>query len=79
MMRLHTLEISPRSVRIDGQNIICEESGPRVHSLGEDLQIVHIPVLARTVTITGDTHHPDAGTPIYDQLLQERKEREGQA
>ena len=76
MMRLHTLEISPRSVRIDGQNITCEESGPRVDPLGADLQIVHIPVLAQTVTLTGDTHARDAGTPIYDQLLQEREERE---
>lgn len=72
-MRLHDVEISPHSVRIDGQNITCEESGPRVHSLGEDLQIVHIPIFARTVTLNGDTHDPDATTPIYDQLVKERQ------
>lgn len=70
-MRLHDVEISPHSVRVDGQNIICEESGPRVQPIGAGLQIVHIPLIARTVTITGDAHDPDAGTPIYDQLLKE--------
>lgn len=70
-MRLHDVEISPRSVRIDGVPAICEESGPRVGTLGPEVHIVHIPLIARTVTLTVDTHHPDAGTPIYDQLLKE--------
>lgn len=70
-MRLHDIEISPRSVRIDGTPIIVDESGPRVETLGTDLHLVHIPVFARTVPLNGDTHDPDEPTPIYDQLLQE--------
>lgn len=38
--------------------------GPGVH-------IVHIPLIAQTVTLTGDPHAPDTGTPVYDQLLKE--------
>lgn len=71
MMRLHDVEISPRSVRIDGKPIVCIESGPRVQPIGEGLQIVHIPLIAQTVTLTGDTHAPDTRTPVYDQLAKE--------
>lgn len=70
-MNLHDVEISPRSVRIDGLPVVVEMSGPRIDQLGPDLHVVHIPLIARTVTLTGDTHHPDAGTPIYDQLKAE--------
>lgn len=70
-MKLHDVEISRRGVRIDGQNIICEASGPRVDQLGMDLHVVHVPVIARTVTINGDTHDPDADTPIYNTLRKE--------
>lgn len=72
-MRLHDVEISPRSVRIDGAPITTEEAGPHVETLGPELHIVHIPVFARTVTLNGDTHDPDEGTPIYDQLVKERQ------
>lgn len=75
-MKLHNVEISPRGVRIDGLSVVVEMSGPRVEELGPDLHVVHVPVIAQTVTINGDTHDPDAGTPIYDQL---KAEMEGTA
>lgn len=78
-MRLHDVTVSPRSVRIDGVSIIVEQAGPQVETVGPGVHIVHIPLIAQTVTLTGDTHAPDTRTPVYDQLLQERKEREGQA
>lgn len=70
-MRLHDVTVSPRSIRIDGVSIIVEEAGPRVETVGPGVHIVHIPLIARTVTLTGDTHDPDAGTPVYNQLLEE--------
>lgn len=70
-MRLHHVTITPRSVTIDGIQLTVHEAGPRVEQIGPDhpLSIVHIPVLAEHVTLSGDTHHPDESTPIYDQTL----------
>ena len=72
-IRLHEIEISPRSVRIDGVPVTVDTPGPSVFTPhpGEDLHIVHIPVLAQSVTLNGDIHAPDAGTPVYDQLVAE--------
>ncbi|MCT1450630.1 hypothetical protein [Corynebacterium sp. p3-SID1194] len=70
-MRLHDVEITPRSVRIDGQRLTVLEDIPLIEPIGLDVSIVHLPVIARTVTVTGDTHDPDEETPIYDQLVQE--------
>lgn len=68
-MRPHHVTITPRSVTLDGVPLVVHEDGPRVDTLGADLSIVHIPVITRTVTLQGDTHHPDEPTPIYDQLM----------
>nr|DAL41044.1 MAG TPA_asm: hypothetical protein [Caudoviricetes sp.] len=70
-MRLHNITITPRSVTIDGQRLTVEESGPRIDPIGAGVSIVHLPVIARTVTLQGDTHDPDEPTPIYDQLVEE--------
>lgn len=43
----------------------------RLHDVEISPSIVRLPVIARTVTVTGDTHDPDEPTPIYDQLVQE--------
>lgn len=68
-MRLHNVTITPRSVTIDGLPLTVHENGPNWEHLGEGAHIVHIPVLARLVTLHGDTHDPDEPTPIYDQTL----------
>ena len=70
-MKLHHVTITPRSVTIDGVPLIAHEDGPRVDTLGADLSIVHIPVIAEHVTLQGDTHQLDEPTPIYDQLIAE--------
>ena len=68
-MRLHNVTITPRSVTLDGVPLIVREDGPRIDPIGAGVSIVHIPVIARTVTVAGDTHNPDEPTPIYDQLM----------
>lgn len=75
---MHTVTITPRSLRIDGIPIRAEASGPQVETVATDLRIVHIPVIAETVEFQGDNHDPDEPTPIYDQLLEEttRPEKE---
>lgn len=68
-MRLHNITITPRGVTLDGVPLIVSEDGPRIEPVGAGVSIVHLPVIARTVTVAGDTHDPDEPTPIYDQTL----------
>lgn len=74
-MRLHNITITPRSITLDGIPLIVREDGPRIEPVGAGVSIVHLPVIARTVTVAGDTHDPDEPTPIYDQLIAETKAR----
>ena len=68
-MRLHNVTITPRSTTLDGLPLTVHENGPNWEHLGEGIHIVHLPVLARLVTLQGDTHGPDEPTPVYDKLL----------
>lgn len=68
-MRLHNITITPRGATIDGIPLIVREDGPHIEPTGLDVSIVHLPVIARTVTLQGDTHDPDEPTPVYDKLL----------
>lgn len=68
-MRLHNITITPRSVTLDGAPLIVREDGPHIEPVGAGVSIVHLPVIARTVTLQGDTHDPDEPTPVYDKLL----------
>lgn len=70
-MRLHNITITPRSITLDGIPLTVDETGPIIEPIGLDMSIVHIPVIARTAIISGDTHDPDEPTPIYDQLMDE--------
>lgn len=74
-MRLHNVTVTPRSVTLDGIPLTVHENGPNWEHLGEGAHIVHIPVLARPVTLHVDPHHSDEPTPIYDQLIAETKAR----
>jgi|GEM_PF-1844611 len=74
-MRLHNITITPKHVTIDGQKLIIHKDGPHIEQPVPGLSIVHIPVFASTVTVSGDTHDPDEPTPIYDQLIAETKAR----
>lgn len=70
-MKLHNVTITPRSVTIDGVPLTVRKDGPIIETIGLDMSVVHIPVIARNVTLQGDTHDPDEPTPIYDQLMDE--------
>lgn len=70
-MRLHNVTITPRNITLDGQRLTVLEDIPLIEPIGLDMSIVHLPVIARTVTVAGDTHDPDEPTPIYDQLMDE--------
>ena len=68
-MRLHNITITPRIVTLDGLPLTVHENGPNWEHLGEGIHIVHLPVIARNVTLHGDNHQLDEPTPIYDQTL----------
>lgn len=70
-MRLHHVTITPRNVTIDGVPLTVREDGPIIEPIGLGMSIVHVPVIASTAIISGDTHDPDELTPIYDQLIAE--------
>lgn len=70
-MRLHNITITPRGVTLDGVPLTIREDGPIIEPIGLDVSIVHVPVVARTAIVAGDTHDPDEPTPIYDQLMDE--------
>lgn len=42
-MRLHDIEITPDRILVDGNEIICNESGPKVHSIHPRLHVVTVP------------------------------------
>ena len=71
-MKLHNVTITPRSVTIDGVPLTVRKDGPIIEPIGLDLSIVHVPVVAHTAIVSGDTHDTDEPAPIYEQLIAER-------
>lgn len=67
-MRLHEINISPRSITIDGIPLLHSDAAPTVETLAPDLHLVHLTVYASRIQLDGDTHHNPEPTPIYDQL-----------
>lgn len=69
-MKPHHVTITPTSVHLDGHQLTIHQTGPRIEQIDPQhpLSIVHLPVIAETVELHGDNHHPDEPTPIYDQV-----------
>lgn len=55
-MKLHRIIIGPYGVVLDGVPVTVANTGPRIDSVGRDLHVVNLPVLAHAVELEGDRH-----------------------
>ena len=70
-MRPHKINISTRSITLDGIPLLHSDEAPTVETLAPDLHRVHLTVYADHIQLDGDNHHDAEETPIYDQLKEE--------
>ena len=70
-MRPHKINISPRSITLDGIPLLHSDEAPTVETLAPDLHRVHLTVYADRIQLDGDSHSNHESTPIYDQLKEE--------
>lgn len=70
-MRPHKINISPRSIALDGIPLLHSDEAPTVETVAPDLHRVHLTVYASHVQLDGDSHQSPEPTPIYDQLKEE--------
>lgn len=70
-MRPHKINISPRSITLDGIPLLHSDETPTVETLAPDLYRVNLTVYASRVQLRGDNHNEPETTPIYDQLKEE--------
>mgnify|MGYP001626720304 CR=1 FL=1 len=71
-MIFHHVEVAPRQIRLDGQQLVVADDG-LVFSSTEipGVAIVEIPVYARITQYDKAADLPDMGTPIYDEMIAE--------
>lgn len=71
-MIFHHVEVAPRQIRLDGQQLTVAQSGLVISSTEiPGVSIVEIPVLARVTQYDKPEELPDMGTPIYDEMIAE--------
>ena len=67
-MRLHKINITPRSITLDGIPLIHSEEAPTIETILPNLHRVHLTIYAGHIQLDGDNHHTPEDTPIYNQL-----------
>lgn len=70
-MRLHKINITPRSIDLDGIPLLHSDEPPTIETLRPDIHLVHLAVYADSIQLEGDNHHTPEDTPIYDQLKEQ--------
>lgn len=55
-MKPHRITIGPHGVVLDGIPVTITNTGPHIESIGHDLHVVNLPVMAHTVELEGDRH-----------------------
>lgn len=70
-MRLHKINITPRSIALDGIPLLHSDEAPRVETLRPNIHLVHLTIYADHIQLDGDNHHTPEATPIYDQLKEQ--------
>lgn len=70
-MRLHKINITPRSIALDGIPLLHSDEAPTIETLGPGIHLVHLTIYADRIQLDGDNHHDAEATPIYDQLKEE--------
>lgn len=67
-MRPHEINISPRSITLDGIPLLHSDEAPTVETLAPGIHRVRLTVYADRIQLDGDSHSNHEPTPIYDQL-----------
>lgn len=67
-MRPHKINLSPRSIALDGIPLLHSDEVPTMESIAPGLYRVHLTVYADSIQLDGDSHSNHEPTPIYDQL-----------
>ncbi|MDK7047779.1 hypothetical protein QP324_04210 [Corynebacterium sp. UMB0012] len=70
-MRPHKIDISPRSITLDGIPLLHSDEAPTVETVAPGLHRVRLTVYADRIQLDGDNHHNPEPTPIYDQLKEQ--------
>ena len=70
-MRPHRIDISPRSITLDGISLLHSDEAPIVETVAPGLHRVRLTVYADRIQLDGDSHSNHESTPIYDQLKEE--------
>lgn len=70
-MRPHKINISPRSITLDGIPLLHSDETPTVETLAPGLHRVHLTVYADRIQLDGDNHHAPEDTPIYNQIKEQ--------
>lgn len=70
-MRLHKINITPRSIALDGIPLLHSDEAPTIETLGPGIHLVHLAVYADSVQLDGDNHELPEDTPIYNQLKEQ--------
>lgn len=71
-MIFHHVEVAPRQIRLDGQQLVVANDGVAFSSTEiPGVVIVEIPVYARITQYDKAADLPDMGTPIYDEMIAE--------
>lgn len=70
-MRAHKVNISPRSITLDGIPLLHSDEAPTVETLAPGLHRVHLTVYASRIQLRSDSHDEPEPTPIYDQLKEQ--------
>lgn len=67
-MRPHKINISPRSITLDGIPLLHSDEAPAIETISPNLHLVHLTVYADRIQLDGDSHYNGEETPIYDLL-----------
>lgn len=67
-MRLHEINISPRSITIDGIPLLHSDEAPTVETLAPDLHLVHLTVYASRIQLDADAEIQEVMRLAYEAL-----------
>lgn len=70
-MRPHKINLSPRSITLDGIPLLHGDEAPTIETVAPGLHRVRLTVYADRIQLDGDTHDSPEPTPIYDQLKEQ--------
>ena len=70
-MRLHKINITPRSIALDGIPLLHSDEAPTIETVLPNLHRVRLTIYAGHIQLDGDNHHTPEDTPIYYQIKEQ--------